>query len=134
MEAKQCAWCNALIKGRTDKKFCNDYCRSSFHYKARDQKPELVKQIIRQLERNWLLLGEWGLIGISEIDLKHARMQGFVEDCFTGIETRSKKRWRLVFDRAFVSEKGRVVFRTGLVGMEKKESRGDKKEGERKGA
>ena len=32
MEIK-CLDCGEIIEGRTDKKFCNLYCKSSYHYK-----------------------------------------------------------------------------------------------------
>ncbi|WP_430895021.1 MULTISPECIES: hypothetical protein [unclassified Paraflavitalea] len=111
METKQCKWCGSIVKGRTDKKFCNDYCRSAFHYKQKDEKPEIMKRIIRQLERNWVLLGHWKKRGLQSVDIKAARMQGFVEDCYTGMETKNGKRCKLVFDRAFVCEKGGGVIR-----------------------
>ena len=31
IEPKPCLSCSKPVKGRTDKKFCDDYCRNSYH-------------------------------------------------------------------------------------------------------
>jgi hypothetical protein len=47
-----CASCGKNIKGRTDKKFCNDYCRHLFHNKNKIETDNIEKKINNILSRN----------------------------------------------------------------------------------
>lgn len=55
---KNCLSCNKPLKGRTDKKFCDDYCRNAFnnHLKAADN--NLLRNINNVLRKNRRILGE----------------------------------------------------------------------------
>ena len=53
-----CLSCNKPLKGRTDKKFCDDYCRNAFnnHLKAADN--NLLRNINNALRKNRRILSE----------------------------------------------------------------------------
>lgn len=51
-----CSTCGQPLRGRTDKKFCNDYCRNIHHNSAQPRLPEDVKKINRILTNNRKLL------------------------------------------------------------------------------
>jgi len=54
---KQCLDCGKELKGRIDKKFCSDYCRSSYHFQQNRSKPaSLYLKIDQQLKRNRKIL------------------------------------------------------------------------------
>jgi len=56
METKKCKNCKCELKGRADKKFCDSYCKSSFHNKlGRKQKRVFIK-INSILRRNRKIL------------------------------------------------------------------------------
>ena len=46
-----CRSCGEKISGRSDKKFCDDYCRSSFHQKSK-AKDSIIKNMNSRLNRN----------------------------------------------------------------------------------
>lgn len=57
-EKKLCLSCGKALKGRVDKKFCDDYCRSNFNnlQKAKDKTSEYVKNINNSLIKNRKIL------------------------------------------------------------------------------
>lgn len=70
-----CNACGSTIKGRTDKKFCDDQCRSSFNNAARTWNNEFIKRVNKILRRNREILEKLnphGKIKISYAALVHA--------------------------------------------------------------
>lgn len=53
--------CEKPVKGRSDKKFCNDYCRNSYNNRARAQSSHCIKIINKALLKNRRILQ--GLLG-----------------------------------------------------------------------
>ncbi len=84
METTTCFSCNNPLRGRTDKKFCNDYCRSIYHNARRNKANAHMKLINRQLLRNWCILA--GLLQHKKECLIPAElpvMQGFLRQFHT---------------------------------------------------
>lgn len=67
---KTCLTCHKPIKGRSDKKFCDDYCRNSHNNKLQTEDNAIVKSINHTLKRNRKILLE--LLGSGDV-LKCAR-------------------------------------------------------------
>ena len=53
---KQCMYCKKGIYGRTDKKFCNSYCRSSYHKTMVTADVNYVRRINYHLQKNRKIL------------------------------------------------------------------------------
>lgn len=55
---KYCLSCGAVLHGRVDKKFCNDYCRNNYNnlQKAKTGGSELVKSVNKALLGNRKIL------------------------------------------------------------------------------
>jgi hypothetical protein len=51
-----CLNCNKTLKGRTDKKFCDDYCRNSYNNQLKASKNNLVRNINNALGKNRRIL------------------------------------------------------------------------------
>lgn len=68
---KSCLCCNKPLKGRTDKKFCDDYCRNAFnnHLKAADN--NLLRNINNALRKNRRILREL-LVGAQQAASRQA--------------------------------------------------------------
>ena len=58
MENKNCLACNKILKGRVDKKFCDDYCRNNYNnlQKSKNQNSAYVKNINNALLKNRKIL------------------------------------------------------------------------------
>ena len=53
---KLCLCCSKKIAGRTDKKFCNSYCRSTYHNDLLGNKTNYMRQINYLLQKNRRIL------------------------------------------------------------------------------
>lgn len=51
-----CKSCGAVMRGRSDKKFCNDYCRNAFHNQANPSANIRYRNINRVLLKNRRIL------------------------------------------------------------------------------
>jgi predicted nucleic acid-binding Zn ribbon protein len=53
---KVCLTCSKPIKGRTDKKFCDDYCRNNYNNQLKSNTTNLVRNINNALGKNRRIL------------------------------------------------------------------------------
>jgi hypothetical protein len=53
---KNCRACGHLIRGRSDKKFCNDYCRNGFNNQLKAPTENNIRNINHQLLKNRRIL------------------------------------------------------------------------------
>ncbi|TAD82828.1 MAG: DUF2116 family Zn-ribbon domain-containing protein [Bacteroidetes bacterium] len=91
--SKPCLACGKPVKGRTDKKFCDDYCRNQYNNQLKQEAASpLVKKINHLLKNNRQLLA--GVIPPGEELGKCARQklldQGFSFQYFTHQYTNKK--------------------------------------------
>lgn len=49
---KECLTCKKVIRGRSDKKFCNDYCRNVYNNSLKSQPASVVRKINASLLKN----------------------------------------------------------------------------------
>lgn len=79
-----CLYCEEKIEGRTDKKFCNPYCRSAFHYqKNKEKKDSLFKTIDKQLKTNRRILKNYNKAGLARVTANKLIAEGFNPKYFT---------------------------------------------------
>ncbi len=95
-----CLECNEALKGRSDKKFCDDSCRNAFNNKRNKDVSNLMRQINSQLRKNYRLLQEFATPNeeslITSIKLSN---EGFIFDYFTGYKISWEGREiRMVYD------------------------------------
>ena len=55
-EPRLCLSCNKPVKGRTDKKFCDDYCRNNYNNQLKADSSNLVRNINNALGKNRRIL------------------------------------------------------------------------------
>jgi hypothetical protein len=56
VQSKLCLTCNKPVKGRTDKKFCDDYCRNNYNNHLKADCNNLVRNINNALGKNRRIL------------------------------------------------------------------------------
>ena len=56
LEIKACLSCHKAVKGRTDKKFCDDYCRNNFNNQQKAETTNYARNIIFALKKNKRIL------------------------------------------------------------------------------
>ena len=55
---RSCLACNKQVRGRTDKKFCDDYCRNAFNNQLKAGSNNMVRNINNALRKNRRILEE----------------------------------------------------------------------------
>ena len=56
IKPKLCLNCNKPVKGRTDKKFCDDFCRNNYNNQLKSNTINLVRNINNSLGKNRRIL------------------------------------------------------------------------------
>lgn len=56
IQPKKCLACGKPVRGRSDKKFCDDYCRNVYNNKAKGAHSSLIRNINNILKKNRNLL------------------------------------------------------------------------------
>jgi hypothetical protein len=89
MEAKICTECGEVIKGRADKKFCDDACRSAYNNKLNSDSSALMKNINNILRKNRRIIEELTPAneGKITVGLKKLQDRGFNFNYHTHIYT-----------------------------------------------
>jgi len=80
----KCLYCEELLEGRVDKRFCTPSCKSAFHYqKNQDNEASLYNTIDNQLKRNRRLLKNYNKAGKATIRKETLLAEGFNPKYFT---------------------------------------------------
>jgi hypothetical protein len=58
METRSCLHCSEPVKGRIDKKFCDDQCRTAYNNRLNSDSSALVKNINNILRKNRRIMQE----------------------------------------------------------------------------
>ena len=80
-----CLDCNTPVKGRADKKFCDDQCRNNYNNKLKIEDSSVVKQINSVLKKNRSILQKLNPEGKLKISKEKLLRHGFNFTYFTHI-------------------------------------------------
>lgn len=78
-----CLDCHAELKGRTDKKFCDDQCRNNYNNKLKSEDSEFVRKINQILNKNRKTLREESNNGLDKVKREILVKKGFDFDYHT---------------------------------------------------
>ena len=117
-KANQCEECGSELRGRSDKRFCSDYCRNSFHNRRNRSKNKFRYQIHQRLHKNRKILEELlGGRGRIVVRRENLLLQGFDHRYITQVSShKGSGRYFFVYEYGFRHLKeGRVllVHKTG---------------------
>jgi len=90
MEQKLCLECSTPIKGRSDKKFCNDACRSAYNNGLNKDRRNLVRNINNRLKKNFRILESLNPEDKTKVSKSKLTAKGFDFNYFTSIYTTKK--------------------------------------------
>lgn len=106
-ESRSCLACSKPLRGRVDKKYCDDYCRNHYNNqeKAKSAQSPYVRNVNNTLLRNRRILA--ALLPVSEAALKASRdklaLLGFNFNYLTHTHTtRSGKTYRYCYDYGYL--------------------------------
>lgn len=90
IEKKFCLSCGTYLSGRSDKKFCDDACRTSFHNRGRQEKSDIFRETDSILRLNRRILS--GMVEQQQklrLNSKQLLSAGFRPDYVTRIASDS---------------------------------------------
>lgn len=97
-----CCYCGSELEGRSDKKFCDDYCRNNYYYKVNAQRTSYVKKVNSILQRNQKILHSFCGYGRVLVDKCELVSLGFDFEYFTNIyKTKKGVDYFVVYDYAY---------------------------------
>ena len=102
-----CLYCKLPLLGRSDKKYCDPYCKSAHQYQKRKSLPEtFYKTVSNQLNTNRKLLKQFNKAGKSIVRAALLLDEGFSPNFFTHLwRNRSGEIYFFVFEYGFLIKK-----------------------------
>ena len=83
-----CLECGHSIQyGRSDKKFCSDSCKNSWHNRQRKEFLKVHSKVLHVLDKNYSILEHCLLKGKTSLDLGDAVQWGFNPEYITGLRS-----------------------------------------------
>src|SRR5436190_21516710 len=91
-EPRLCLSCNKPVKGRTDKKFCDDYCRNNYNNLLKADSSNLVRNINNALGKNRRIMDSLLVSGeeMAKTTKDKLLQKGFLFKYITHIYTNKK--------------------------------------------
>lgn len=83
-----CRECGTPLSGRSDKQFCCDDCRISYHNRLYYSNKKPTREVNRILSYNRSLLARLHRSGVKSISLSDERLMGYNCRYFTSVEHR----------------------------------------------
>jgi len=74
---KLCLDCGSVLVGRSDKKFCSDYCRSNYHNHRNKSTNNYIRRINYALRKNRRILKKYNQRGVEKVERKMLVREGF---------------------------------------------------------
>ena len=103
MEQKLCLECGEQIQGRSDKKFCSDYCRNSHNNKVNTESKNLIRNTNNRLKKNYKTLTELNKSGKSKVIRNTLNSHNFDFSLFTSIyKTQTGNVYYYVYDQGYL--------------------------------
>ncbi|MDA8595598.1 MAG: hypothetical protein ACPGR7_06355 [Flavobacteriaceae bacterium] len=114
-----CAECGHKLVGRTDKKFCNDYCRNAFNNKRYRKEHHVKRQIQGVLNLNYgILKGICEQEAVTESSVQDLRSKGYQMQFFTNLSlTGEGEVLRQCFDMGLLTKENGQLY---VINMKKK--------------
>jgi hypothetical protein len=101
---KQCLECGEEFVGRSDKKFCSDYCRNSYNNKVNSESKNLIRNINNRLKKNHKVLAKLNSTGKTKILKSNLIDEGFYFQYFTNIYvTKTRNTYYYVYDQGYLA-------------------------------
>ena len=103
MSDKNCLECGEPIKGRSDKKFCSDYCRNAYNNKVNKDSKNLIRNTNNRLRKNYKILSDLNSSGKTKTTRNKLNDQNFDFNLFTSIyTTKTGNVYYYIYDQGYL--------------------------------
>lgn len=104
MKERTCLECGEKIVGRTDKKFCSDYCRNTYNNKVDPASKNMIRNINNRLKKNYRILEELNDVGKTKVTRSKLLDHNFDFNYFTSIyTTKTGNTYYYVYDQGYLA-------------------------------
>ncbi|PQB05597.1 hypothetical protein [Aureitalea marina] len=101
---KTCLECGERVVGRSDKKFCDDSCRNSYHNARNKDVTAYIRNINNQLRKNHRILQQLNTRDKTKVAKKTLTKAGFDFDLHTGTyTTKTGSVYHYVYDQGYLA-------------------------------
>ncbi|TRX55513.1 hypothetical protein FNH22_17910 [Fulvivirga sp. M361] len=101
-QQKHCQQCGKELTGRTDKRFCDSYCRNTFNNQNKSEGEKVIAETHIILRRNRKILRQLSPMGKATVRKEVLDTLGYDYRFFTGIyRSRQGKYYYVCYDFAF---------------------------------
>jgi hypothetical protein len=101
---KNCTECGTLLRGRVDKKFCSDQCRSAHNNKLKSDDTNYIRNINNTLRRNRKILLDLNPNGKVKVSRQKLMSKGFDFSLHTSTyTTREGAQYHYCYEQGYVS-------------------------------
>ena len=107
-----CVQCEQELRGRIDKRFCSDSCRTQYHNEANRTRNQRYNHVHRGLKKNYTILKTFAKTGKSKLQLRELILLGFEATKVTGVKlANSGKITFELYDLTYrISDKNQIEF------------------------
>lgn len=100
---RKCLECEEIVKGRSDKKFCSDYCRNAFNNKVNKESKNLIRNTNNRLRKNYKILSELNTFGKTKVTRRKMFDRGFDFQLITSLyTTKTGNTYFYVYDQGYL--------------------------------
>ncbi len=99
---QKCLECDSEIKGRSDKKFCDDACRNAYNNKQNKDSTNLMRNVNNRLRKNYRILADANQDGKTKTTRSKLLSQGFDFDLITQVKVyKNGSEYRFVYNEGY---------------------------------
>jgi predicted nucleic acid-binding Zn ribbon protein len=103
MSDRKCLECGETLRGRSDQKFCSDYCRNTYNNKLDVDTKNLIRNTNNRLRKNYKVLTELNKSGKTKVTRLRLYDRNFDFNFFTSTyTTKAGKIYYYVYDQGYL--------------------------------
>jgi predicted nucleic acid-binding Zn ribbon protein len=103
MSDRKCLECGETLRGRSDQKFCSDYCRNTYNNKLDVDTKNLIRNTNNRLRKNYKVLTELNKSGKTKVTKLRLYDRNFDFNFFTSTyTTKAGKIYYYVYDQGYL--------------------------------
>jgi hypothetical protein len=100
---RTCKECGVKLTGRSDQKYCSDYCRNAYNNRINSDSKNLIRNTNNQLRKNYRILEKLNPDPTLKTSRRKLLSQGFDFELFTSLYTTKKgQTYYFVYDYGYL--------------------------------
>ena len=103
---RHCDYCGEVVRGRSDKRFCNPECRNGFHNHHAAVDDAFMRRVNKILRKNRRILAELNPDGKANVHRDRLQDRGFSFNYFTHLYvTKDAREYRFCYEYGYLEFK-----------------------------